>query len=158
MRRDNKQPVVVDGSPWVRVVEYNRVVFDEGGFQYPGEDASRVQWRSVLRVAIGYEIHPLVVVDWNFVAFQCADEDITYRVQTEFGDAFTSEVRRRFGTPDIPPMQDWADREFCIRTYTIWPHSEIGRPMFRNVKRHRWSWRSRMAFTKIGQQGLPPQV
>jgi hypothetical protein len=144
----------VDKSHWVRVVEYNKVVFDDAGFQYPGENATRVYWHSVLRVAIGYEIHPIVIVDWDFIAFQSEEENVTYWVHAVPGDAFTSEVRRRYGAPDIPPMKDGEDEGFCIRACTIWPPAEIGRPMFKSVKRHWWSWRAYLAYTEFGNQAV----
>ena len=146
-----KENVVIGRSPWVRVIEYKRVVFDDEGFQSPEDETSRVAWHRVRRVAVGYEIHSLVIVDWDFVAFQCEEEDVTYWVQAEPGDAFMSEVRRRFGACDIPAMEDWADSEFCIRAYTIWPLADIGKPMFKTVKRHWWSLRARLSYAEVSQ-------
>ena len=151
VEQKQKQRVVVGTTPCVGVVNYYQVAFDTSGFQYPGEESSKVLWRRVVRVAVGYEIHPIAIVDWDFIAFQGSGREITYWVYTDFTDAFCAEVRRRFGWPEIPAMEDWADSRFCIRAYTIWPAEEIGRPMYKTVKRHWWSWRARLAYTDMGQ-------
>ena len=152
MNQRDEQCVADGGAVPLRVVEYAEVEFDAEGFQYPGDAASRVLWQEVKRLAIGYEIHPVVVLDWEFFAFQCGDSEVSYWVHVLRGDAFWSEIRRRYGMAGVPAMKDWPDSKFCVRTYVIWPVSQIGRPMFRNVKRHWWSWHCHLVYTEIDHE------
>ena len=151
MKRNKKQRIVVDKAPWLHVAEYHKVVFDAEGFQYPGEELSKVRWRDIVRVAVGYEIHCIAISDWDFWAIQGSDPDVTYWVYTSTVDAFSQEIHRRFGDPKIPPMGEWVDREFLIRAYTMWPEEEIGRPMYKRTKRHWWSWNSAMVYSEMVQ-------
>jgi len=146
MEQNKKQRVVIGKAPWLDIAEYHKVSFDAGGFQYPGEDLSKVRWDDVKRLAIGYEIHSVAISDWDFWAVQGSDPNVTYWIYTTTVDPFSDEIRRRFGDPNVPPMDKWADRKFLIRAYTIWPEEEIGLPMYNRVKRHWWSWTAGLAY------------
>ena len=132
--------------PWVRVWEYPKPIFDDHGFWAAGDEGSRVAWDRIRRVAAGYEIHSIVIVDWHFWAFQTDDPAITYWVDTDFRDRFSEEVHHRFGDPRIPDIGEWCDSEYCIRSYVIWPPEELGQPMYIPVKRHWWSWSGKLAY------------
>ena len=145
-----RQQVKVDSDrPWIRVIALHDsgVAFDEVGFRTEGGLA--VPWASVLRIAVGYEIHPIAIADWDFWAFQTTEHAKTYWVHADpWANGFSNEVRRRFTVADIPPMKEWIDEDFCIRAYVVWPFEDLGQALYVTVKRHWWSWSQRLAYAK----------
>lgn len=137
--RRRLKPEVSDRS-WVRVLSVPESTATDEGFGAAADGGVLVRWASVIRVAIGYEIHPVAIADWDFWAFQTAAPDMTYWVYTDLASPFSALVRRRFGGADVPAMKEWVDRELCVRTYVVWPSDDIGDPLYAPVKRHWWSW------------------
>ena len=137
-------------SNWVHVVTLPPDDFTAEGFGRGSDDGSvGVLWSSIVRVAMGYEIHPVAVADWDFWAFQTIDPQISYWVYCDLASAFSEEVRRRFAVGEVPAMQRWSDSKFCIRAYVVWPAEETGEPMYLTVKPHWWSWRGRLTYAKV---------
>ena len=131
---------------------YLDVDFDEEGFWLPQQRTTLVRWADVVRVASCYEIHSIAIVDWDYWAFQTKDPDfypwVEINEQTEM-KGFSQEVYRRYGEPDIPPMKDWADAEYCVRAYVIYPKDEIGKPLYVTKKKRWWSWRGHIYHAQI---------
>jgi hypothetical protein len=99
-------------------------------------------------VALGYETHSVAIEDWDFWAFQTDDPLVTYWVHVDGNGPFSEEVFRRFDVGKVPPMARWADRDFRIRAYVVWPAPDVGEPMYITVKRRWWSWSGRLAYSK----------
>ena len=119
----------------------------------PDDPETLVRWDSITRVALGYEIHSWGPVDWDFWAFQTREPETTYWVYVNNiaeSDPFNRAVYERFGSPRVPPMKDWADRELCVRAYVVWPEVDMGEPMYITVKRHWWSFSGRLAYARPG--------
>ena len=145
--RRHQRKVETGGQPWVRIItlQDSGVTYDEVGFSTEGGRV--VPWSSVVRVALGYEIHPIAIADWDFWAFQTTEKGIGFWVYADLcASSFSIEVRRRFAVAKIPPMTEWADKEFGIRAYVVWPFEEVGQALYVTVKRHWWSWRQRLAY------------
>jgi hypothetical protein len=143
-----KLKVQIGNDPWITVLEYGAVEFDEQGFWVRGNQNSIIKWEEIIRVADGYRIHPYALADWDFVAFQTHDPSFTAWVNTEFNPAFNREIKKRFGDVNFMPRVEWADREFNVRALVFWPPNEYGQPLYKTVKRHWWSWRSAIAYYK----------
>ena len=122
------------------------VTVDDSGFRVEG--VAGVSWSAVVRVAFGYEIHPVAIADWDFWAFRTTDDTRGYWVQTKdlWTTAFSQAVRNRFAITDAPPMRDWQDRNFRIRAYVVWPAANVGEALYVPIRRRRWSWRNRLAY------------
>lgn len=149
LRRHRRKVETSAGQPWVRIITMrdSSVTYDEVGFST--EEGLVVPWSSVVRVALGYEIHPIAIADWDFWAFQTTAQGMGFWVYADVWESgFSIEVRRRFAVPDIPPMEEWVDKELCIRAYVVWPFEEVGQGLYVTVKRHWWSWRQRLAYAK----------
>jgi hypothetical protein len=144
----------ISQRPWVRVVTLPGTFTAEGFGRTEGNGVV-VPWSSVLGVALGYEIHPTAIADWDFWAFQGPDPSVTYWVYEEGAFAFSEEVRRRFSIGEIPAMKEWADREYCIRARVVWPAADVGEPMYVTVKRHWWSWHGRLSYAKVPGHTAP---
>ena len=69
---------IVGNQSWVRVVSCARVDIEESGFRCHEPEQSFVQWDAIIRIATGYEIHPIAIVDMDFWAFQTKDNSVTY--------------------------------------------------------------------------------
>jgi hypothetical protein len=139
--------VEVSKRPWVRVQ-----VFDEGeycaeGLKQRGSADVSVPWSAMRRVAWGYQIHPIYIADWDFWAFQTSEPGVTYWIYVRPSSPISTEIERRFAVGKIPPMRDWADREMNTRAFVVWPPADRGRPMYLPVKRHPWSWRTKLAYS-----------
>lgn len=134
-------------------VIYNDVDFDELGFQPPGRPSSKVLWGDIVRVAYCYEIHPVVIADWGYWAFQTGSPHQSPWVEIDPASVpslrFADEIYRRFGKPEMPPMKDWADSfEYCIRTFVIYPAADFGKPLYVAKKKHWWSSSGRLSFAQ----------
>jgi hypothetical protein len=138
----------IGADPWVRVERYAPVEFNDVGFWSQKSAQDIVRWSDIIRVAWGYEIHPIVIADWDFWAFQTVDPTITFWVPTTSDAPFAAEVRRKYAVLEIPPMMYWADRDYCVRAYVVWPTADIGEPMYVTVKRHWWSLSGKLAYAK----------
>jgi hypothetical protein len=150
------QKVEISNRPWVRIVLLDAEQWSGEGLCRRGDSSVVLPWSRVLRVAVGYEIHPIAIADWEFWAFQTEEPDVTYWAYAEPNSPFSDEVRRRFGIGDAPPMADWDDREFCVRAYVLWPEQDAGGPMYVTVKRHWWSWTAKLAYANaMGTRLLP---
>jgi hypothetical protein len=89
-------PVRVEVSKrrWVRVH-----VFDEGeycadGLKARGSAEVSVPWSAIRRVAWGYQIHPMVIADWQFWAFQTTDPEATYWIYVRPNSPISTEIER----------------------------------------------------------------
>jgi hypothetical protein len=147
MPRKSPRRSVIGDRPWVRVH-----VFDEGeycadGLKHRETSQITVPWSAIKRVAWGYQLHPLYVADGDFWAVQTAEPDVTYWIYVQPNSPISAELDRRFAPGEVPPMKDWADSERDTRTFVVWPPSDRGRPMYVPVKRHWWSWRTRLAYS-----------
>ena len=146
-RRRQRLKVETSDRPWVRVttLQDTGISYDEVGFRTEGGVV--IPWSSIVRVALGYEIHPIAIADWDFWAFQTIEPVMTYWVYAHSWESgFSKEVCRRFAIPDIPPMNEWMDRDFGVRAYVVWPFEDAGQALYITVKRHWWSWRGRLAY------------
>jgi len=128
----------------------NAVTVDDDGFRVDG--VASVAWSDVVRVALGYEIHPVVIADWDFWAFRTTDARCGYWIRTDnlWTTTFSQAVRRRFPIAEAPPMKDWQDRDFCVRAYVAWPPENVGEPLYVTVKHRWWSWRNHLAYIDDG--------
>jgi hypothetical protein len=143
-------PSEISDKPWVSVTTLPANEQEQDGLRLQGELLASIPWSSILRVAVGYEIHPIAIADWDFWAFQGSDSTQTWWVYDEpKGTLFSKEIERRFPSGDIPARQFWEDQDFCILTFVIWPMQERGIPMYRHVKRHWWSWNYGLAYFKL---------
>jgi len=141
--------VETSDQPWISVItlQDSVVKYNEVGFST--ESGLVVPWSSVVRVAVGYEIHSIAIADWDFWAFQTIEPGVTYWVYADlWASGFSKEVRRRFTVAEIPPMKEWMDQDFCIRAYVVWPSEDAGQALYATVKRHWWSWHQRLAYAK----------
>ena len=136
----------ISKRPWVRVVALPESTITNEGFGVAEDGGCLVRWSSVVRVAIGYEIHPIAIADWDFWAFQTAAPDVTYWIYTDLASPFSADIRRRFDIGTVPPMKDWEDRDFCVCACVVWPSRDAGHPLYLTVKRHWWSWNGRLSF------------
>lgn len=139
-----EQKIEYSNAPWVRVEQLDKTLTESAGLWRRGNDPIFVGWDEVIRVAVVYEIHPIAIADWDYWAFQTDDLRVTYWV--DIGRDMDAEVRRRFPHTDPPPMGEWADREFDIRAYVVWPPQDVGKPLYSTVKRHWWSWKAALAY------------
>mgnify|MGYP006989118992 CR=1 FL=1 len=135
-------------TPLVRVASISDVSFDDSGFWSTTDRETTIEWRNVIKVAWGYEIHPIAIADWDFWAFQTPDPEITYWVYTDFSSPFSSHVITRFRIVSPPPMNQWNDDDRSIRTYVVWPEESIAQSMYTNVKEHWWSWSRKLAYSQ----------
>ncbi len=126
------------------------VEFDDSRFYSPGRKYTTVLWSDVIRVAYGYEAHPIAIVDWNFWGFQTTNSGIM--MQVEIGSIstmrFSDEIERRFGNPNIPSMKDWTDSDYNIKTFVIYPKEDFGKSLYKVKKRHWWSWSGQLCFAQ----------
>lgn len=124
-------------------VTYYKIDFDEVGFWPPAEKSYLVKWTDIVRVALCCEIHSIALADWDYWAFQTKDPDVYPWVEINDqveSKAFSHEIYRRYGKPEIPPMKDWVDANYCIRAFVIYPEEDIGKSMYVTKKKHWWSW------------------
>ena len=136
----------VGRDPWVTIEACDEGDFDDTGIGKKEQSGYWLQWSDVVRVACAYEIHPVAIADWDFWAFQTRNPAVTYWLYSSMWPAMEHEVRRRYLSCDVPPMASWADREFCVRAYVVWPPSDTGGPLYDTVKRHIWSFSGRLAY------------
>lgn len=62
------------------------------------------------------------------------------------GGAFDALVRQRFGAGGVPMLGTFDKLVFCIHAYVVWPEIDRGKQLYTSVKRHRWSFRGRLAY------------
>jgi hypothetical protein len=136
-----------DGVFFPRLLTITNVEWDDQGFRAKGGEA-RIRWNDVVQVAYLYEIHPIATIDWDYVAFQLREGDLSVWVDFRMGDAFCAEIERRFTNFSVPRMADWKDEVMCIRSYSIWPKERIGEPLYVNRRRNWWSWTKSLALPK----------
>jgi hypothetical protein len=133
-------------------ITYSDVDFDQEGFWLPQQRTTLIKWADVVRVAACYEIHPIAVADWDYWAFQTSDPDfypwVEINKRTE-AKGFSREIYQRYGEPDIPAMKHWANAEYCILTYVIYPKSGIGKPLYVMKKKHWWAWSSHIYHAQV---------
>ena len=85
-------------------------------------------------------------MDWDFWAIQTKDPSFTVWVNSDaVNHEFNREIIRRFGEPKSP-MALCADSKLDIRAFVFWPPAEYGQPLYRMVKRHRWSLRTGLVY------------
>ena len=149
--------------PWVKITRYQNPEFDEKGLYIPDIPDSMVFWDNIIRVGVSYEIHPIVILEWNYIAFQTDKTDETYWVEIDPYDAhaersprdpFIAEICKRYGVPDFPYLPEGSIEDSHIHSYVIWPESEIGDTMYVYVKRHWWSL-ARLAYKYSAEQAHP---
>jgi hypothetical protein len=131
-------------------VIYHEAEFDDLGFRRPGIKSSEVLWGDVLRVAYGYELDELALVDWNFWGFQTGNPELLLEVviSTVSTLRFRDEIARRFGVHDIPPVKDWVDIKFPIKTYVIHPEADVGKALYAVRKKHWYSMKGHLYFAQ----------
>ncbi|HYP26720.1 MAG TPA: hypothetical protein VE262_08385 [Blastocatellia bacterium] len=130
-----------------RLSVYPDIEFDQTGFRLPGEESTRILWNDIVRVAICYEIHPVAIADWDYWAFQTRDPNLLVWVEindsTQSG-GFSREIENRFGKTDAAPMTGWLDSDQNVRTYVIWPETDLGKSLYSFKKKHKWSLKGRL--------------
>jgi hypothetical protein len=137
-----KIKVQIANDPGLKLLEFSAVDFDDQRFHPRGNENSLIKWGDMVRIARGYRIHPFVAIDWDFLAFQTQDLSLTVWVYDQFNTAFIREIARRFCPIDAEPMSRWTASEFNIRACVFWPSSDQGQPLYKWVKRRRWSLRN----------------
>ena len=131
-----------------RFLKIMTVEFNEEGFRAKDSGDKWIPWHEVEQVAILYEIHPIAIADWDWVAFRLKRAHQSVWVTVEKNESFVEEIARRFAPCCAPAMKDWKDDPMCIRTYTIWPEHRVGEPLYVNRRRRWWSPRKLLAFEK----------
>ncbi len=118
-----------DAVVFPTVAVWESVHFDPKGFRLRDADAW-IEWGDVVQIACVYEIHPVIIEDWDYVAFRCRDPQIATWVLLKGNESFIAEVERRFAALAAPPIGQWTDHDRCICSYTVWPRSRVGAPLF----------------------------
>ncbi len=139
-----------------RIRTIMNVEWDEKGFRvrYSTEDV--IRWSDVVQIAVVYEIHPIAIIDWDYVAFRLKAAELSVWVEIKKDDPFIAEIERRFAPITTPRMADWKDEDRCMRSYSIWPKERVGEPLYINRRISRWSWKKSLALKKWANQALEP--
>jgi len=138
-------------TPFVQVQQHRWVRSEDDGFRSPHDDSLFIRWDDIWRIAVGYEIHPIAIIDQDFWAFQTSDPRTTVWIEDHpvSYPEFTEVLRNRFSLAEPPPMSQWHDAERCIRTYVVWPEDEIGTPLYAARKPHWLSLTSQLVYANI---------
>lgn len=135
--------------PELKIIRFQNPLYDERGF-YPAENSEVfVEWNKVIRVANLYWINDIALETDDYWASQCRDLLITYWVRAKHG--FTGEIALRYGNPETPHVTKWGKACFTnglLYTYVIWPYTEIGEPMYVEVKKRFWELQKNISYKK----------
>ncbi len=123
--------------------------FDSKGFWPSGNENLMTLLEDVVELSEGYWIDTEVLEDCYFYAFRTKD-DLQSVWVTEGSEKFPRELKSRFPHNKAPPLNHWKDGQMSIRTFTVWPKSRFGEPMYLNVK-ERWYSERRLAFEQSSQ-------
>jgi hypothetical protein len=133
----------------VKVIWFRNPLFNDRGFYAKERPEFGMEWNEIIRVARIVWTDLTVLETEDYWAFQKSDQSITYWVLARY--QFSQEMARRYGNPELPHMTKWDKTRITngeLNSYVIWPHAEIGEPMYAELEKRFWELEKKIAYRK----------